>query len=335
MRIAIFGNLSQPPFVNNLLGPLRAFERAGEVRLAEPFRFPGFVSTGGARPTAVPLEAVRAATEGFSPEVAVLIAGGLFLPPAGRAMLGAGTVVVGLALSDPIGLEASLAIAPHCDLFYTQDPHAVEVYTRSGIAVRRCNPAIDPSLYRPATGDPACDVLFVGKWTARRDALLQALAREVDLRIHTHAGENRWALPALGPLDSPEALRSAICGARLVLECATVDDPAGPLTGSVRITNRPQIAAACGVASLIEPFDMLPDFFEPEREIFTYRGRDDLCAVARAALDDPERRASVAKAARARVLREHTWDHRVRAILVDVANLRVRRGQASGRELTR
>jgi hypothetical protein len=265
----------------------------------------------------------------------VLVAGGLFLTPEARAMLGAGTAVVGLALSDPIGLEASLAIAPHCDLFYTQDPHAVEVYVSHGVAARRCDPAVDPSIYHPAGLEPVCDVLFVGKWTARRDALLRTLAPAVDLRVHTHAGESRWGLPALGPLDSPETLRAAVCGARLALECATVDDPAGPLTGSIRITNRPQIAAACGVASLIEPFDMLPDFFEPGREIFTYRDRDELVAVARAALADPPHRMAVAKAARDRVVRDHTWDHRIRAILADVAAFRAGRGQSSGGQVTR
>ena len=321
--ILVFGNVSQQPFVNNLLPPVRALRKVGDVTLVEPFRIEGFVGTGGASPALIPHHAVVDALKECRPDLVVCLAGALYLSDESRALFPANTVFAGFALSDPLGLDASLAIAPSFDLFYTQDPRTIDAYRAKGIAVRRSDPAVDPELFYPMP-DVAkqCDMIFYGKWTAFREEILRELAREFAVRIHAYPAEKRWTLPVSPPLNTPDELRIGLNATRLALEFAVLDDAVGPFRGTSRLTNRPQHAAACEIPTLIDDFDFLPQFFEPDVEIAPFRSPAELIAKARALLSDDAARTQMGRAARARVVRSHTWDQRIAMLMRDVQTLR-------------
>lgn len=326
LRTVLFGNVSQRPFSNNLAGIVRAFAEVTDLVVLEPNDFPGFVSTGGAPPVEVPAEAVRRAVDTADPELVVCLGGGLYVSSEARRRFAPGTVFVGFAASDPLGLGASFEIAPQFDLFYTQDPHSVAAYRQRGLAVRDYLPAIDPHAFVPLVREKEWDVIFIGKWTPYRESLLSALAERFSVQVFTHTWTRQWSLPAQPPLCSPEEVCEALARARLALECATVDDPiAGEFAGSVRLTNRPQIAAACGVPSLVEDFDLLPRFFVPGVEVEPYSGPEDLVARTATLLADQERREHMGRLAMERVRRDHTWEQRVAGFLRDVEELRVAR----------
>ena len=126
-RLLVFGNVSQPPYCNNFLPPLRAFQKAFRTTVVEPARFAGFAPTGGAKPTLVPDEAVIESTNP-PPDIVVCLGGGLHFSERTLRSFPKETVLAGFALSDPYGLEASFAIAPQFDLFYTQDPQTLPDY---------------------------------------------------------------------------------------------------------------------------------------------------------------------------------------------------------------
>lgn len=320
-RVLLFGNIYQPPFVNNLIGPLRAFERACTLKLVEPRLLDGFQSTACAAPAPLPFVSAVEAVGGFEPEIVVCLAGAVFVPDPLKRALPSAAVYVGLALSDPLGLPSSLAIAPSFDLFYSHEPSTFDAYRAAGIAIRECAPAIDGELFAPLDLPKEWDVFFAGKWTAYRQEAIAALSRVCRLRLHGHASESRWDPPALPPLSSPEELRAGIASAHLALEFAVIDDFPPPALGTWRLTNRPQLAAACGVASLIEESPILGRYFEPEQEIVPYRSIPDLVERVSRLVAEPERCAELGGRARARVLREHVWDRRVEAILRDVEAL--------------
>ncbi len=329
MRAVLFGNVTQRPYSNNLSGIVRAFGRVTDLRILEPRHCPGFVSTGGAAPAAVPAEAVRQAL-GEVAEIVICLAGALFVPEDARRLFAPETVFVGFAASDPIGLSASFSIAPEFDLFYTQDPHSAPAYRERGLSVRDYLPAIDTEEYVPLEREKEWDVVYVGKWTDYRDALVRALAERFSVAVFTYAGESRWSVPARPPLESPPEVCEAMARARVALECARVDDPrAGVLEGSVRLTNRPQIAAACGVPSLVEAFDLLPRFFEPGLEVEPFTNAADLVARTEKLLSDPARRMEMGRRALARVRRDHTWDQRVARFLDDVRERRAARTEGA------
>jgi len=135
-ELLLFGNVSQPPFCNNLYPPLRAFQKLFRTTLIEPSSLPGFVSTGGARPALIPDDSVFSHTDP-PPQAVVCLGGALHLSARARRMFPSDTIFGGFALSDPQGLEASLAIAPEFDLFYTQDAQTLPAYAARGIAARK------------------------------------------------------------------------------------------------------------------------------------------------------------------------------------------------------
>ena len=143
----------------------------------------------------------------------------------------------------------------------------------------------------------------------------------MSVRLHAYEGEKRWTIPSLPPLDTPDALAGALNGARLALETALVDDVHGKLRGTFRLTPRAVFAASCGVPSLVESFPGLSEAFEPGVEIAVFPTKDEVVASAA----KPRRRArplAMGRRARQRALREHTWDRRVEAFVLDVATWR-------------
>jgi spore maturation protein CgeB len=324
--VLLFGNVFQPPYVNNLIGPVRAFERECAVRVVEPRLVEGFVTTGGFAPAPVP-ETVADLVEHLDPEVVVCLGGALFVPDELKRRLPASAIYVGIALSDPQGLPSSLAIAPHFDLFYSHDPSCFPAYEAAGIRVRECAHAADAELFAPMASTREWDVFFAGKWTPYRQEAVRALSRACRVRLHGYAGETRWDPPAGPVLATPEALREGITSAKLCLDFAVIDDFPPPIRGTWRITPRPHIAAACGAPSLVEENPLLHRYFKPGEEIVPFASIPDLVERTKELIAEPKRCAEIGRRARSRVLREHLWGHRVAAILSDVRH----RADAVGR----
>ena len=329
-RLLLFGNVSQPPYCNNLFPPVRAFQKAFRTTVVEPFRIPGFVPTGGGQPALVPDEAVIANTDP-QPDIVVCLGGALHFSPRALRIFPRETALAAFALSDPYGLAASIAIAPGFDLFYTQDPRTLPDYALRRIAARRCDPATDPELYAPERVAPECDILYYGKWTPYRDALVAALAARFSVRVHAYAGETRWSVPVLPPLDTPETLRAGLNRCRLALETALLDDAQGRYRGSFRVTPRAFFAASCGVPTLVEAFDGLAEFFAPGSEIATFTSPEDLVAQAATLLSDESARLAMGRRARQTALRKHTWDRRVESFLLDVREWKPKPGPRGAR----
>ena len=328
--LLLFGNVSQPPYCNNLFPPLRAFQKAFRTTLVEPFRLLGFVATGGSRPAFVPDEAVIANTDP-PPDIVVCLGGALHFSTRALRIFPRETPLAAFALSDPYGLAASIAIAPQFDLFYTQDPRTLPDYALRRIPAKRCDPATDPELYFPERVASECDILYYGKWTAYRNALVSALAARFRVRVHAYEGESRWGVPVLGPLDTPETLRAGLNRARLTLEPALLDDAQGSYRGAYRITPRAFFAASCGVPALVEAFAGLPEFFEPGLEIAAFSSPEDAVAQAERLLADEAARSAMGRRARQRALRQHTWDRRVEDFQLDVREWKARPGTRPGR----
>ncbi len=69
-------------------------------------------------------------------------------------------------------------------------------------------------------------------------------------------------------------------------------------------------ATGAGACLLTDQRRNLPELFEPDREVVAYESAADAVEKARWLLDHPAEREEIERAARLRVLREHTYDHR-------------------------
>ena len=70
--------------------------------------------------------------------------------------------------------------------------------------------------------------------------------------------------------------------------------------------------AACGAFQLVDYRQALERHFDVDREVVCYRSVEELRALARYYLDKPEQRLKIARSGRDRVMREHTYAHRMR-----------------------
>lgn len=72
---------------------------------------------------------------------------------------------------------------------------------------------------------------------------------------------------------------------------------------------------AAGAFVLTDWREQTEELFEPGREIICYHEPEEAQELARYYLEHPTQRATIVAAARARVLAEHTWEHRLRRLL--------------------
>ena len=84
------------------------------------------------------------------------------------------------------------------------------------------------------------------------------------------------------------------------------------------VTCRPFEVAACGGFCLSEPRKDLALFFRPDDEMVTFQDAADLRKKAAYYLAHEDERRDIAARARARALREHTYEHRAREIAAAV-----------------
>jgi spore maturation protein CgeB len=161
----------------------------------------------------------------------------------------------------------------------------------------------------PGPGD-AHDVVFVADWAPEREALVAPLAG-LDLGLYGPGW--RRAAPAVAArardrfLDLPE-WRRLYGNAVLSLNVHQRVCDSGTNMRTYEI-------AACEGCPVVEWKDDLTRDFTPGEDLVTFRDAADLTDTVESLLADRPRARKVAEAARARVLAEHTYVHRVRHIL--------------------
>ncbi len=179
---------------------------------------------------------------------------------------------------------------------------------------------VDPDQHRPAAPDQAFrgDLSYLGTYAADRQAALETLFIEPARLRPAHRfvlgganypqdfpwTDNIFFVRHLPPPDHPRFF----CSSRLTLNVTRKDMAQMGWCPSGRLFE----ASACGVAVLSDWWEGLDDFFTPGSEVLIARTTAD----AIAALDLPaEEVARIGRAARERVLDEHSSAHRARELV--------------------
>jgi spore maturation protein CgeB len=185
--------------------------------------------------------------------------------------------------------------------------------------------AADPSVHRPvhSRDDFRSSVVFVGGATPLREQLLSGLT-EFGLAVWGPG----WRKTSLRDQCRGDALAlddyvRAYAGGMVGVNVHREDGAGGTATGC---NQRLFELAAIGVAQVVDERADLRLHFDPEREVLTFRNGGELRAQVQSLLDDPARAERMAQAARRRVLAEHTYMHRVSAILTET----LERGRRAG-----
>lgn len=206
-------------------------------------------------------------------------------------------------------------------LSYTGGDALQALRTRLGAArVAPLYGHVDPAVHKPGTPDEVfrADLSYLGTYAADRQPALQSLfiqpARQrCGLRFVLGGSgypqdfpwtDNIHFVRHLPPPDHPRFFASS----RLTLNVTRADMAAMGYCPSGRLFE----AAACGCPVLSDWWEGLDRFFAPGSEVLIARSTGD--AVAALDLSDAEM-ARIARAARERVLAEHTSEHRARDLL--------------------
>jgi spore maturation protein CgeB len=175
--------------------------------------------------------------------------------------------------------------------------------------------SVDPEVHRsmPPVEWFKCDLSYLGTYAPDRQAALERLfihpAAQVPYKRFLIGGaqypadfpwtKNIYFAWHVAPGDHP----AFYCSSRWTLNVTRQAMSAMGYCPSGRLFE----AAACGTPIISDHWEGLDHFFEPDREIVVARSTTD--TIAALELDDEERIA-IARAARERVLAEHTAEHR-------------------------
>lgn len=179
--------------------------------------------------------------------------------------------------------------------------------------------ACDPSFHRPmrARGPYRANVVFAGRATEAREMLLGGLV-EYGLALWGPG----WRKTLLrdycrGELPKAEDYVRAYAGATVAINIhhSAALDPALATRGC---NQRLFELAGIGALQMVDFRADLGALFSPSEEVLVYHNGDELRELVRRALYDQPYRDAIAEAGRRRALREHTYMHRMLAILSDL-----------------
>lgn len=179
---------------------------------------------------------------------------------------------------------------------------------------------VDPDVHRPTTGDERYrgHLSYLGTYAANRQAALERFFLEPARRLPRHRfviggaqypqdfawTDNLWFVQHLPPVEHP----AFYCSSSLTLNITR-----GPMARmGFCPSGRLFEAAACGVPVLSDTWPGLDAFFRVGEELLVARDTED---VVEALSRSPEELARIGRAARERVLAEHTSAHRARELV--------------------
>ena len=227
------------------------------------------------------------------------------------------TLATALAES-PRDEDTFRALVPRFDvvLLYGGGPPVEAAYARLGAQrTHLAYNAVDPAEYYPVPADcsRACDILFMGNRMPDREQRVRDLffgAAEVAPEQTFVLGGNGWGdvtLPKnmrwIGHVPTGEH-RAWNCSARLVVNINRSDMAATGYSPPTRVFE----AAGCGACLITDAWTGISTFLAPGREVLVASSAADIASYARDV--SPATAAAIGRAARERVLRNHTYSRR-------------------------
>lgn len=218
------------------------------------------------------------------------------------------------------------------DRVFTNDSGALAFYRRGNVSyLPWCT---NPWVFRPQEVPDAyrSDVCLVGQGFPNRAGLLNRIAPTLSgLNVKLVGNWTAWGdllVPALKrfvvpPVFEPEEVARYYSGASICLNIhrdprhqAIPNNHNRHNVPARSPNNRTFDIAGCGAFQLVD--ESRPDLarhFVPGRELVTFRSADDLAEKIAWYLSRPRLRQAIGRAARARVLAQHTFRHRLQQIL--------------------
>jgi len=293
---------------------------------------------------------VRRLVDEYRPDLLVCNAGGLTPSANMHDILRArGIHRAGFALSDPDDFQTrSRRFAQYFSSFFTNAVLTLNEYAKIGVHAQLLPFAADPTFHRPLNTVKKYDVVIVGGMRADR-ARLVARLREESLNVGCFGqgwASERGGIKRKGPrLLASRFDRSFKRINALLMYFGLSKISVGPSSevhgdahvhainsgttyisfaktgaGFTNVKVGLFEAAACGACILVDDFEEIARYFEPDKEILTFISEDDAVERAKKWSRDSKGARKIGAAARRRVIAEHTWEHRWKYVLDVIAS---------------
>lgn len=224
-----------------------------------------------------------------------------------------GTMIINVAMDDrhqywgrKVGGEwdGTFSLIPHIDLTLTAAPEAVDWYRKEGGAALFFPEASDPGIFHPMPELAKIhDVSFVGSRYGIREKVVTAL-RYAGIQVTAYG--SGWDNGRIATEDVPRlfAQSKIVLGVSAIGHCPDfvglkLRDFDAPMSGSCYLTQHN--ADLCGL-------------YDIGHEIDTYHSVAGCVERVRYLLAHDDKRESIAAGGRARAVRHHTWDERLRSL---------------------
>jgi len=195
------------------------------------------------------------------------------------------------------------AVAGAYDLNLTQAPESLVKYRVEGALHMLWPLAANPKLCYPREVPFRYDVSFAGSAYGNRVSLVHYLRQH---GVKVAAFGRGWP----GGSVPPDKIQEIFCASRINLNFDDIGYTHYQC-GKLRDFEVPM----CGALMLCTHNEHLGDYFELEREIFTFRTPRECLEKIRYLLANPELCSQARLLSRERALKEHTWEARVRDLL--------------------
>jgi spore maturation protein CgeB len=218
-------------------------------------------------------------------------------------------------LNDPFQFERGLKLAKNYDYWFSNSKKCAKiVQSKFKIKSQFLPTAYDPETHKKIRKNKifSCDICFAGDWSESREKLLSFLiSKGFDLKIY---GPWEKKLNKNSPLFSylipgfftPKQMAEYFSNAKIILNHHTWFKKF-----SHGVNPRLFEAAGCETVQVVDFKTEIPDLFFINKEIITYANISQLPIILNSLLNDSNKRQKIAFKAKARVLRDHTYEKRM------------------------
>lgn len=263
----------------------------------------------------------------FAPDMLFIVKGECLLPSSVKMIKSKGIKIISYQWDDPFFMYPEQIVwfdqyrrgnfLGSIDLFdhiFVYDKYYVEKLERMGAANASFLPlATDEEVYFPAVLDEAekreygYDLCFVGGPFDNRVELFNDL-KDLNLGVFGDGWE-KWSSGIKGNYFKGKAhgekTLKLYSASKIVLNIHHRQSVTAPNTRTFDIP-------ACGAFEITDHKESMASMFDIGKEIVCYHDNEELKSLIRYYLEDDEKRGEIARKGRERVLREHTWTHRVK-----------------------
>jgi spore maturation protein CgeB len=274
----------------------------------------------------------------FAPDICIVMAQAPVGPKFALRLSAVGVVTAFWYVENWRHLPYWKQVAPYYDCFFHIQPGEFEQrLTDAGCPCHAyVQTACDPEVHKPATlsadeqSELACDLSFAGAGYYNRIQMFKGLT-DYDFKIWGVDWVARELAPLLcrpGQRFTPELFAKIASASKINLNLHSSTFCEGVDPHCDAINPRVFEIAACGAFQLCDPCLGLDKLFDFDTELPVYRDLRALRAKIDHFLENPDDRTAFAQRARARALRDHTYENRAAQmldILVDKYGARILR----------